>query len=986
MKLAWVRSGNSSTLVSIEQLRAATGFEGWSPSEEDIKALKDSKISFEEHMLKDLEDETGPQPPQHTTEGDIQPLLEPPPTMMAIPPTPARSATPLPEAQPTITTIQQLSSPTYHQHNVQQQRQHTTNIYHSYGKPPAGSRTPRTPRRGSYKPTLPTTNQPQRARPSQELLDIDPLQATQPPTGSADPILPDNQQPEIQSTGSQPQPQLPRSDASNRQSKAASEPRQSDGQQVSQTTAEQQQVSQQPQEQPETITTQREQHADTTDPVIQQPLQSQSSSTPQEEQATGMDQSELPLLPMKRPFEAMSCSLMLTDDGIELMPTESDGTTALSYGPQHKQHFVAYTRHPQRQQEVKEIDIDPNESDTTQESDSEAEQPQHINLHNNDQSTSTTHNLFQHKSSTSSTTDNFCHSYTDTTKHNSKTHVPPHQRLTRQEAKQLDREIPWRELINLPPIKLQKYLAAIEKEAMSWLKWKSITPLSREEARKVLADKILAKRVLRARAAYRGKNRGQGEVKAKCRIVALGHRDPNIFLLQRTSPTPTRTTEHILLCCAVAGMNKEFDNTGKSWLAWTGDAQTAFLQGTQQDACRPLPLYMFPPVDGLIDKTNCWKSPLYRVEGNIYGLPNAPFLWTLHVTKILVDKLGYIRHSWDCMLLIMYDQQGSIMSMVMVYVDDFIGIYREDYDINEVHSAFKWGDLGLFQLDEPKTFKGKEITFTRNAAGRVTMRISMAKFLETVEPMKIVKGRLQQDPPLSEAERKDYRSLSGCLQWLASQARPELCPAVSLSNRGASTTIQDLKTLQDALEFAKQTPDRGITFQDVPVDKDSVLLTYTDASWNNAASSTSQLGILVVLTTPQVTDCSQRVSILDWRSCRSPRVCRSTLAAEACVGDEGADRSAFINMHLSEILHQTPAHRVGCKLNYFQITDAKSLYDSVISPNPSLSDKRSMVNIRAMQESLSASQYRWVPTLLMFADGLTKISTSLRQTMSDWLQ
>ena len=29
---------------------------------------------------------------------------------------------------------------------------------------------------------------------------------------------------------------------------------------------------------------------------------------------------------------------------------------------------------------------------------------------------------------------------------------------------------------------------------------------------------------------------------------------------------------------------------------------------------------------------------------------------------------------------------------------------------------------------------------------------------------------------------------------------------------------------------------------------------------------------------------------------------------------------------------------------------------------------------------------RWVPTFLMFADGLTNISPTLRQTMSDWLQ
>ena len=115
-------------------------------------------------------------------------------------------------------------------------------------------------------------------------------------------------------------------------------------------------------------------------------------------------------------------------------------------------------------------------------------------------------------------------------------------------------------------------------------------------------------------------------------------------------------------------------------------------------------------------------------------------------------------------------------------------------------------------------------------------------------------------------------------------------------------------------------------------------------------------------------------------------MCRSTLAAEATAADEGSDRAAYLNMLLSPILYQQPAHRVGCKLSYLQVTDAKSLYDTIVSPNPSLSDKRSLVNIRAIQETVSPQQVHWVPTYLMFADGLTKISATLRQTMTEWLQ
>ncbi|CAE7942565.1 CML10, partial [Symbiodinium sp. KB8] len=66
---------------------------------------------------------------------------------------------------------------------------------------------------------------------------------------------------------------------------------------------------------------------------------------------------------------------------------------------------------------------------------------------------------------------------------------------------------------------------------------------------------------------------------------------------------------------------------------------------------------------------------------------------------------------------------------------------------------------------------------------------------------------------------------------------------------------------------------------------------------------------------------------------------KSTLAAEASAADEGADRAAFANMCLSELLYNEPAFKVGCKLNGRHVTDAKSLYDCVVAENPNVSDK-----------------------------------------------
>lgn len=51
-----------------------------------------------------------------------------------------------------------------------------------------------------------------------------------------------------------------------------------------------------------------------------------------------------------------------------------------------------------------------------------------------------------------------------------------------------------------------------------------------------------------------------------------------------------------------------------------------------------------------------------------------------------------------------------------------------------------------------------------------------------------------------------------------------------------------------------------------------------------------QMGSLALVGSPKV---QQKVSILDWKSARSPRVTRSTLASEANAMDEAVDTDAL---------------------------------------------------------------------------------------------
>ena len=154
-KQCWIRSGNNTILVTMEQLRLATGWEDWCPDESDIKCLKDATLDIRESVL---QDQQGPAPPQDELPDKDEDILD----LESIPPTPSVAPGPsvpvlvepreqnlpqqpqapqLPPLQATRTDNYNLTlSPTFQQNTYVQ----------SFGDPSravnAAPRTPRTPR------------------------------------------------------------------------------------------------------------------------------------------------------------------------------------------------------------------------------------------------------------------------------------------------------------------------------------------------------------------------------------------------------------------------------------------------------------------------------------------------------------------------------------------------------------------------------------------------------------------------------------------------------------------------------------------------------------------------------------------------------------------------------------------------------------------------------------------------------------------------
>ena len=321
------------------------------------------------------------------------------------------------------------------------------------------------------------------------------------------------------------------------------------------------------------------------------------------------------------------------------------------------------------------------------------------------------------------------------------------------------------------------------------------------------------------------------------------------------------------------------------------------------------------------------------------------------------------------MVFLLFNDQDELISIILVYVDDFLGVYREDCSIEPVWQSFKRGSLSQVEHNKEFTFKGKQISLRQRSNGRFYLHLCQAEFIDGMTMGKIPRGA-ELDAALSAEQKAEFRSISECLQWLSTQTRPDLSVTNSLANKGDKTTVGDLKSLYQALEFARSTKNDGIIIEDVALNRGSVLVTYSDASWANAEMCRSQLGVLVLVTSPGVLQKTAPAAVLDWRSGRSTRVCRSTLAAEASAADEACDRGCYLNMFIAELLYNRPAHRCQQRLLHLHVVDAKSLYDVVVSDTPNLTDKRSLVNVRAIQEVVDAERIRWVPAFLQWADGL----------------
>eukprot|EP00435_Cladocopium_sp_Y103_P026045 s2476_g6.t1 len=536
--------------------------------------------------------------------------------------------------------------------------------------------------------------------------------------------------------------------------------------------------------------------------------------------------------------------------------------------------------------------------------------------------------------------------------------------LTRKEAKALEKEIPYH---MIPEDQWQGYHDALVKEWNVWLKYEAVKVLSVEASNYVL-ENVDPSRILDARVCYRNKNAAFAwlPVKHKARIVCRGDNDPDLTSLRRDAPTLTRLGLMLILQIA---------SSMSSWFLFNSDITGAFLQGDQSLASRKEALYLRQPREGL---PGLLKGQIMLVVRGIFGLANSPRLFWRHLRDTLL-RIGFRQSTLDRALFCYYKDQKLIL-VLGAHVDDLIGTGQPgaaDQVLDEIKKQFDFGSWSDDRQDEVLEYGGKEIR--RGPGGEVYL--SQAKFIRATNVTPIPKWRSSTpNAPLMPKEMTELRSVGGCLHWLVGQTRPDLAAGTSLYMSG-QPTVDSLQQLNKLLKEAKATEDWSLTFRPVPLETARIIV-FSDASFANADGLRSQAGYLVYLAGENA--CSiegDAASLLDWRSHKIKRQCRSTLAAETMSLDSAVDAGLFARELLAEILVQS---YVPCQsgklpstfLPMTSATDCRSLYDLLTKDGPlaATQEKRLAIDLSALKETAAEFDeqlerlndlYRWESALAM---------------------
>ena len=460
---------------------------------------------------------------------------------------------------------------------------------------------------------------------------------------------------------------------------------------------------------------------------------------------------------------------------------------------------------------------------------------------------------------------------------------------------------------------------------------------------------------------------------ANARVVIPGYQDETAYAVRKDAPTSSRCSQHILFITASA----------KGWTLWSADVKSAFLKGELFEdgerelyisnirrACADEPLLPFG-VHGLA-----------KVRKGVFGLADSPRRWYLRLHKSLT-RLGWERSSMDAAQWFLKGADGALEGIIVSHVDDLL-MAGNDRARSTLEALGK--ELGFGSLETGSfTYCGKLVEQLPDKS----IEVSMRAYHENMQPITVaVQRKKQLDSQLTPAEHRQLRAILGSLQWLVAQVRWDMGYHLSVL-QGEPPLVKTLLRANALVRLMKQDPGFKLRFPPMSLDGAGILV-ITDASLGNVTRSGgaegtiftkvfSQSAYLVLVGDRDLMEGREGwFGVLDSRSHRLGRVCRSTFGAELLGSEEAFDagifcRGLFAESKGFEVLKSDESY--VCHVPLGVVSDAKDVYDKSVSDTPTYGSQKSLAfSVAWIREVLrkDRTKVHWTSTENMLIDCGTK--------------
>eukprot|EP00435_Cladocopium_sp_Y103_P066005 s182_g28.t1 len=456
---------------------------------------------------------------------------------------------------------------------------------------------------------------------------------------------------------------------------------------------------------------------------------------------------------------------------------------------------------------------------------------------------------------------------------------------------------------------------------------------------------------------------------SKARLVILGYQQHNLTEVQAAAPTMSRMSRCMLLAtCA----NLKFKLR-------SGDVTSAFLQTSKSIESEDLVVWATPELAVLFGASPQQPWLPLKVSKAFYGLVHAPRAWYEDVSATLA-RTSWIKMVSDGCLFIL-KEGDEVVGIAGIHVDDFLIGGREDSVVfqnamKELEQAYRWGK---WQHDE-FTFAGCHIHQDASYNIYVDQNEYSEKWMDEID---LSPERCRQPKsPATPNEISQLRGVIGTLAWRSSQTSPHFQADVGLLlSEVPYATVDTLMRANKLVREVRRSPHSlkfhswGVPWTDLSV------IVWADASNSNRPDKSSTMGIVAGLAPSGILNGERHpVSLLQWKSSKTPRQCLGSNGAEVQSITEGEDlcfrlRALLCEIHGEQITRSNLATVVREKSTGALVMDSKGIYDSMTR---NVSALHGLKSGRAGYElTISVSQALEVQTVLRWVNGESQLADCL---------